>query len=170
MRLSALLIPLLLLSATAQAKKKPKVDEAAQPTRPTLSATPVAVMIAGFDRDGDARVTRAEFDAGVERSFRTGDTNGDAAISLVELTNWSTMWLGNAYALPGLYDFDSEGEDDRISPAEYRAEFDRRFKALDKDSDGVLVRSELILLTMPRVDPRTGERPGRMPAKPPARN
>lgn len=142
-----LLILLAVISWPVLAKKP---DPPAEPTRPTISATPLSVMIAGFDKDGDARVTRAEFDAGVSRSFRSGDANGDGAISLIELTSWSTTWLGNAYALPGLYDFDREGDDDRISEVEYRGEFDRRFKALDRDNDGALLRAELILLTMPR--------------------
>lgn len=115
-------------------------------------------MMAGFDQDGDARVTRSEFDAGVARSFKSGDANGDGAISLIELTNWSTTWLGNPYALPGLYDFDREGEDDRISQVEYSAEFDRRFRALDKDGDNTLVRAELVVLTTPRQAPERGGR------------
>jgi len=151
MRALVLLIPLMALAIPAEAKKKE--PEPTQPTRPTLSATPVAVMIAAFDRDGDTRVTRAEFDAGVERSFKSGDRNGDGFISLLELGPWSEAWLGNAYALPGQYDLDTDG-DDRISPEEFRAEFARRFDAMDKDRDGVLVRSELIVMTMPRVDPR----------------
>lgn len=159
MRALALLIPLLAMTAVADAKKPP---EPTQPTRPTLSATPVAVMIAGFDGDGDARVTRAEFDAGVARSFKAGDRNGDGLISLLELGPWSETWLGNAYALPGQFDLDSDG-DDKVSPEEFRAEFGRRFDALDKDRDGVLVRSELIVLTMPRLDPRE-ERRGQKPA------
>lgn len=159
MRSLVLFIPLLALATMADARKEP---EPAQPTRPTLSATPVAVMIAGFDSDGDTRVTRAEFDAGVERSFKSGDRDGDGLISLLELGPWSNAWLGNAYALPGQYDLDRDG-DDKISPAEFRAEFARQFAAMDKDGDGVLVRSELIVLTMPRLDPR-GERRGRQPA------
>jgi Ca2+-binding EF-hand superfamily protein len=151
MRPLALLIPLLALATMAEAKKPP---EPTQPTRPTLSATPVAVMIAAFDRDGDTRVTRAEFDAGVERSFKAGDRNGDGLISLLELGPWSEAWLGNAYALPGQFDLDSDG-DDKISPEEFRADFARRFDAMDKDRDGVLVRSELIVLTLPRVDQRS---------------
>lgn len=159
MRALVLLIPLLALATMADAKKEP---EPTQPTRPTLSATPVAVMIAGFDSDGDTRVTRAEFDAGVERSFKSGDRNGDGLISLLELGPWSEAWLGNAYALPGQYDLDGDG-DDKISPAEFRTEFAKRFDAMDKDRDGVLARSELIVLTMPRLDPR-GERRGKQPA------
>jgi Ca2+-binding EF-hand superfamily protein len=150
-----LLMMLLLISAPAMAKKP---APPAEPTRPTISASPISVMIAGFDKDGDARVSRSEFEVGVARSFKSGDANGDGAISLIELTSWATNWLGNAYALPGLYDFDREGDDDRISEGEYRAEFDRRFKGLDQDGDGALVRAELILLTMPRPDPNEKRR------------
>jgi len=154
MRAFALLIPLLAIAAVADAKKAP---EPALPTRPTLSATPAAVMIAAFDADGDTRVTRAEFDAGVMRSFKSGDRNGDGVISLLELGPWSEAWLGNAYALPGQFDFDSDG-DDKVSLEEFRAEFGRRFDAMDTDKDGVLVRSELIVMTMPRVDQRGGRK------------
>lgn len=165
MRALILLVPLMALATMAGAKKEP---EPTQPTRPTLSATPVAVMIAGFDSDGDTRVTRAEFEAGVERSFRSGDRNGDGLISLLELGPWSEAWLGNAYALPGQYDLDSDG-DDKISPAEFRAEFARRFDAMDKDRDGVLVRSELIVLTMPRLDPRDRKGKSQAPTPQPPR-
>lgn len=145
---------LALAAGAAAARKPPLVDLSA----PTISATPVSVMIAGFDRDGDARVTRAEFDQGVERSFKQGDANGDGQISLIELTGWAQTWLGNAGALPGQYDFDSDG-DDRISLAEYKAEFNRRFAELDKDKDGVLVRAELITLTSPRFQPQQRGKP-----------
>ncbi|MBY8821008.1 EF-hand domain-containing protein [Sphingomonas colocasiae] len=157
MRTFIVFVPLLALATVAGAKKEP---EPTQPTRPTLSASPAAVMIAGFDSDGDTQVTRAEFDAGVERSFKSGDRDGDGLISLLELGPWSERWLGNAYALPGQYDLDRDG-DDKVSPAEFRAEFSRRFDAMDKDRDGVLVRSELIVLTMPRLDPR--DRKGKQP-------
>ena len=167
MRAIPLLIPLLMLAAPAPAQDKQKEkapDPLTMPTRPTISATPVAIMIAGFDRDADARVTRAEFDAGVEHSFKAGDANGDGAISLIELSNWAATWLGNAGALPGQYDFDREGEDDRISADEYRAEFGRRWDSLDKDRDGVLTRAELIVLTMPR--PAMPERDGKRGRRP----
>lgn len=154
---------LLLAAGSGQARKPPKIDPALL-SAPTISATPVAVTVAGFDRDQDARVTRAEFDAGLERSFRHGDANGDGQISLLELTGWAQTWLGNAGAIPGQYDFDRDG-DDRISFAEYKTEFDRRFAELDKDKDGAIVRSELITLTSPRFQP---QQRGTPPKQPPA--
>jgi hypothetical protein len=160
------LFAIALLSAPAMAKKAPPP---AEPTRPTLSATPAMVMLAGFDRDGDTRVTRTEFESGIDRSFKSGDRDGDGTMSLLELGPWSQMWLGNAFALPGLYDFDRD-EDDKISSAEFRAEFTRRFDALDADKDGALTRSELITLTMQR--PEQGRKSSKAqpaPASPPRR-
>lgn len=149
----------------ALAAKKPEPDPA-ELSAPTISAAPVALMIAGFDNDGDTRVTRAEFDAGIDRSFKSGDANGDGAITLIELSGWAQTWLGNAGALPGQYDFDRDG-DDRVSSAEYKAEYARRFAELDKNKDGALIRAELITLTAPRFQPR---KPGPQPqTQPPPR-
>lgn len=158
---------LIFFAATAVGARKPPPIDPALLSAPTISATPVAVMIAGFDRDGDTRVTRAEFDAGLERSFKHGDMNGDGQISLIELTGWAQTWLGNAGALPGQYDFDKDG-DDRISLDEYKAEFNRRFAELDKNKDGVLIRSELITLTSPRFQPPQRGKPpqGAPPRRP----
>lgn len=52
----------------------PAVPAGPQQPAPTVMAEPAAVMIAAFDADGDARVTRAEFDAGLRRSFDSIDT------------------------------------------------------------------------------------------------
>ena len=92
-----------------------------------------------------------------------GDADTDGQIKLIELSNWSVKWLGNAGALPGQFDFDRDG-DDTISKAEYAAEFDRRFAGFDKDKDGNLRRAELISLTGQRPLP---PRPGQPPAAPP---
>lgn len=146
-----LLIPALIalaMPAAGIARKKPVFDPAIL-SAPTISAQPVALMIAGFDGDGDGVVTRAEYDAGVERTFRQGDADKDGALSLIELGNWAEHWLGNRGAIPGQYDLDRDG-DDRVSLSEYQTEFARRFLELDRDRNGVLTRSELILLTAPR--------------------
>lgn len=146
-----LLIPALIalgMPSIGVARKKPVFDPAIL-SAPTISAQPVALMIAGFDSDGDGVVTRAEYDAGVERTFRHGDADKDGAMSLIELGNWAEHWLGNRGAIPGQYDLDRDG-DDRVSLPEYQTEFGRRFLELDRNRDGVLARSELILLTAPR--------------------
>ncbi|RJF90826.1 EF-hand domain-containing protein [Sphingomonas cavernae] len=155
------IVTLLLSTGVSEARKPPPIDPALL-SAPTISATPAAVMIAGFDRDQDTRVTRAEFDAGLDRSFKHGDTNADAQISLIELSGWAQSWLGHSGALPGQYDFDRDG-DDRVSRDEYRVEFNRRFAEMDKDKDGVLVRAELITLSSPRFQPRQPEKPPQKP-------
>lgn len=135
------------------AAQKRKKDEPPAPTPPTLFAAPVSLMIAGFDGDGDTVVTRAEFDAGVARSFASGDADGDGRIGLIELSRWAETWLGNQGAVPGQYDFDRDG-DNAISREEFVEEFNRRFVALDKDGSGTISRAELISFYVPRVMPR----------------
>lgn len=121
----------------------PPEDAARARAAASISSEPVALLIAGFDADGDARVTRAEFDAGVARSFPP-DAPAEG-LSLIGLSNWSIRWLGNQGALPGQFDFDADG-DDRISRAEYAAELGRRFDRFDANRDGALDRAELVVV------------------------
>lgn len=143
-----------MLPSAAIARK----EEAYVPSAPTIVASPLALAIASFDRDGDLEVTRAEFDAEVLRSFARGDRDGDGVMGLIELSAWAVATLGNATALPGAFDFDRDG-DDKISRAEFVAYFGRQFAALDSDRDGKLVRSELVqLIATPQRDGKRGRR------------
>lgn len=153
-RLFALFLGGLALSSGAMARKEePYVTSA-----PTIVASPLALAIASFDRNGDLQVTRAEYDAEVLRSFAGGDRDGDGFMGLIELSAWASATLGNATALPGAFDFDRDG-DDKISRAEFVAYFGRQFTALDVDRDGKLVRSELVqLIATPQRDGKRGRR------------
>lgn len=132
-------------------QKPPAPQPGAPPPRPNIVAEPAALMIAAFDADTDAEVSRAEFDAGVRKSFADAAADGEA-MSLIEFSSWSRRWLGNQGALPGQFDFDSDG-DDRISWAEYAAEFGRRFAKLDVDKDDALSRAELMTVAGPAFEP-----------------
>jgi len=135
-------LPLLLLMSGAAAAA-PKQAETYRPSPPTIVAAPLGMAIAAFDRDGDLKVSRGEYEWGVAKSFAGADRNGDDTLSLIEFGAWAEATLGNAGALPGRFDFDSDG-DDKISRAEFRSLFAARFAMLDANKDGALVRSELV--------------------------
>lgn len=113
------------------------------PTPPSLVAEPVAVMIAAFDTDGDARVTRAELTKGVAHSFAAIDTVNTGKLGYIAFADWAEKWLGNRTALPSPFEVDTNG-DNQITLAELDANFQAIFTRLDKDKDGVLDRSELL--------------------------
>lgn len=116
-----------------------------QPARATIMAEPVAVMIAAFDADGDARVTRAECMAGVTRTFNSIDTSGKGWLGYIEFADWAERWLGDRNALPSPYETDTDG-DNRVTLAELQAKIATIFNRLDKNKDGVLTRAELLSL------------------------
>lgn len=148
--------------ATAAA---PRVPPITQPPSATIMAEPVALFIATTDANGDARVTRAEAQAGVARSFATVETTTPGSIGYIGLSEWAERWLGDRNALPSAYETDTDG-DNRITLAELTAQIDRTFTRLDRDKDGMLVRSELLTLDSARssgngLDRRN--RPGQQP-------
>jgi hypothetical protein len=129
-----------------------------QPLRseqPMLLAEPVAMMIAAFDRDGDARVTRAEFDAGLRATWDSINPTHADTIGYITYGDWALKWLGDRDALPTAFEVDRDG-DSRISYAELADRFALLFDRFDKNKDGVIDRSELLTYR----PPMTGRGPG----------
>lgn len=142
------MIPALaLVLATVQAAPPPPQQPAMATPIPLMIAEPVAMMIAAFDQDGDGIVTRAEFDAGVKRSFDLS-AKGQAALGYIAFGDWAERWLGNRNALPSPFEVDGDG-DNRITLTELEARFDLFFTRFDANKDGVIRRSELLTVRTP---------------------
>lgn len=142
----------------AQAAPPPTAPPGPPPQPPaTLVAEPVAVAIAGFDTDGDARVTRAELEAGVRRSFAAIDTAHVGTLGYIGFADWAERYLGDRSALPSPFETDANG-DDRISLAELEAKFAEIVARLDRDRDGVLTRAELLTIRADAGRPPDGGR------------
>lgn len=162
---------MILLALLLQAQSTP----APLPYRPaaaTIVAEPVAMTIAAFDTDGDARVTKAEVTAGVERSFASIDTDKKGTLGYIAFADWATRWLGDPNAVPSPFEVDRDG-DNRITLTELQDRFAEIFDRFDKDKDGILIRSELLTIRgsatrMPddRERDRDRDREDRNPRKP----
>ena len=144
------------IPAAAQQQAPPVPPRTAQPPA-LITAEPVAMMIAAFDRDADARVTREEFAAGLRQSFDNIDTRKAESLGYIAFSDWSERWLGNRNTLPSPFETDRDG-DGKISYAELAGRFDQFFTRFDLDKDGVLVRSELLTFRMPAFAPNAEER------------
>lgn len=160
-RMLALAALLLATPALAQQDTAPPVPaRPAGPGQPpvTVIAEPVAMMIAAFDRDGDARVTRAEFDAGLRHSFDSIDTQKKGWLGYIDYSDWSERWMGDRNTLPSPFETDRDG-DNRITYDEIAQRFDLLFQRFDTNKDGVLERRELVTIRpqMPSPD-RDGRR------------
>jgi Ca2+-binding EF-hand superfamily protein len=157
MRLLLILLAALFATPALAQQAPPAAPPAAPalpgaPTQPAanLIAEPVGLMIATFDSDGDARVTRAEFDAGLRRSFDAVDTEKRGSLSYIRFSDWAETFLGNRNALPSPFEADADG-DNRITFAELADRFDLFFARFDIDKNGVIVRSELVAMRPPVV-------------------
>jgi hypothetical protein len=137
---------LVLAQAPAQVPGQVPAPAGPPPQPPaTLVVEPVAMAIAGFDADGDARVTRAELVAGVQRSFTEIDTAGARALGYIAFADWAERYLGDRNALPSPFETDRDG-DNRITLAELQAKLDEVFVRLDRDKDGVVTRAECLTI------------------------
>jgi len=155
-------------AAAQSAQQPPNVQPTLKPQAPQLGlrseqpmllAEPVAMMIAAFDRDGDARVTRAEFDAGLRASFDSIDVEHKGTLGYIGFADWSFKWLGDREALPSPFEVDKDG-DNRISYAELSERFALYFERFDKNGDGVIDRSELLTFRPPTTGGPGGRQSG----------
>ena len=134
---------LLLLAAQQNAP----VAVAPQPYRPasaTVMVEPVAMMLAGFDSDGDGRITEAEAAAGATKSF-TASANGAEDMGYIAFADWAERWLGDRNAVPSPFEIDRDG-DNRISRAEFQERMAAIFARFDADKDHVLTHKELLTI------------------------
>lgn len=146
----------------AAAQQRPATDAitvnapGAQP-QATVIAEPVALLIAGFDSDGDARVTRAEFDEGLKRSFDSADTGHTGSLGYIAYSDWSLRWMGDRNTLPSPFEMDRDG-DNKVSWSEFQDRFAQIWARFDKNKDGVIERSELVTIRPPAFNPMDGKR------------
>lgn len=139
----------------------------AQQTPATMVVEPVAMLIATFDADGDARMTREEVTAGVRASFAAFDPAGTGTMRYIAFGDWAQLFLGDRHALPSPYDVDRD-HDDQVTLDEMQRQFSRLFARYDRDRDGAITRAELITYRTAPVDadgPVGGAAPGGKPPR-----
>ena len=141
------MVVIAILAAALQAATPSPVPVRQGPAQPpaTILVEPAAMFIAACDANGDARVTRAELDACLTRSFATAEGAVSGSIGYIAYADWEQRWLGDRNALPSPFEVDTNG-DDRISFAELRARFGSYFDRFDLDHDGTLTRAELVTI------------------------
>ena len=111
----------------------------------TMAYEPAATLIATFDADGDARVTRAELEAGVRRGFAAIDTAKAGTLGYIAFADWAERCLGDRNALPSPFETDNNG-DNRVSLPELQAKLTEFFIRYDRDKDNVVTRAELLTI------------------------
>jgi hypothetical protein len=138
-------MPILAILLAAQQAPAPEIR--AEPYRPasaTIMVEPVAMMLAGFDSDGDGRITEAEASAGVAKSF-AAFANGAQDMGYIAFADWAERWLGDRNAVPSPFEIDRNG-DNRITLDELQARMSAIFARFDADKDHVLSHKELLTI------------------------
>lgn len=108
-----------------------------------------------MDANGDSRVTREEYTSGMKTEFTRLDTNNDGIITATELAArqeqkkknplkfWDKGEKEQALSPTGKLGAADENSDGRITRAEYEAQAETMFTALDTDKDGSLTAKEV---------------------------
>lgn len=115
---------------------------AAQPSAP-------ADLFATVDLNGDGRIAPIEFHLAREEMFRRIDDNGDGRLTLPEVRTLAGD--GKRRASPSLERIRrvraaDANHDGALDPGEFRLQGEARFKAADRDGDGVLNKTEAAAL------------------------
>lgn len=105
------------------------------------AAKPVALLFASMDHDQDGVLDGADLRVGIAREWTRLSTS--SAIGALEYGAWAEMALGSPDALPSFISFDRD-LNGRLSELEFDDRLRAEFSEFDKNSDGLLDRSELI--------------------------
>ena len=136
----------LFLAVAQQAQPAPQSvrPDAYRPAPATIVAEPVALFLAGMDRDRDGCTTLAELRQGLA-DVTGGDKPWGAGIGYIAYSDWAERWLGDRNGLPSPFELDRNG-DNRITVEELGTRFEGVFARFDADKDGAVTRAELLTL------------------------
>ena len=101
---------------------------------------PISGLFIGMDTNGDRATSFAEIDQGIKSEWATFDRSPSA----INFRKWSMENLGSTDASPSFIAFDHDFNG-IISKAEFRSQIETEFEKLDRNSDGRLERSEMIV-------------------------
>ena len=101
---------------------------------------PVGLLFTGMDANGDAVVSQSELDAGIASEWASFDRKP----SLIAFSQWSVKKLGSTDAYPTFMMFDRD-LNNVISEDEFSNKLDSEFTSLDKNNDGQVDRSEMLV-------------------------
>lgn len=119
---------------------------------------PAAALFAGMDINRDKVLTRSEMLEGVKYEW---ESFGGRNPSATKFSDWSMKTLGSTDAYPSFMSFDRDFNQ-AITKTEFSDQMDRLFTRYDKNGDGKLERSEMIItFEAPRGRGRSGNREGR---------
>ena len=141
------------------------------PSRPspqtpaTMVVEPVAMMIAGFDADGDGITMRGEMEEGVRRSF-AAIAGSASSIRYLAFADWAARYLGDRNALPSPFDVD-RGADGQVTLDELQSQFSRLYSRFNTDGALGITRAELLTFRTGPIDRDGPPKPAKRPARPP---
>ncbi|MEM9178193.1 MAG: signal transduction protein [Pseudomonadota bacterium] len=143
--LSAFALATLLISACANGpdRRPPRGGDRGgeQSSFEGYAAKPVTLLFVSMDQNNDARISSDELLRGIDREWDL--LTSRHPIGALEYGEWSAATLGSSDALPSFISFDRD-LDGSLSELEFGDRLRAEFADLDKNSDGLLDRSELI--------------------------
>lgn len=101
---------------------------------------PIGALFISMDANGDKRTSAAEMRAGTQSEW-AGFSQNPSAISF---SDWSFDALGSTDAMPTFMSFDRDFSG-VISETEFADQIERDFNRMDKDKDGHVTRSEMLI-------------------------
>lgn len=129
--------------ATEPDRKGPSPDRQGVKKHARSSGTflhPIAALLIEMDTNKDKVTDRAELTAGTQREWTGFDRNPSA----IRFSQWSVKTLGSADAQPNFMNFDRDFNG-AITESEFSNQLESQFDRFDKNGDGRLERSELLI-------------------------
>lgn len=118
---------------------KDRGDRSAKRTSGTF-LQPIAVVFASMDTNDDKIVSRTEVQSGIKAEWAAFDRSPSAAY----FAEWSLKNLGSTDAMPTFLSFDRDFNG-VITQTEFSGQLESNFNRMDKNSDGRLERSEMLI-------------------------